>query len=152
MRPPRSIRQEHPRSLSRSTSADGIALRRVLSEHNPRAMVRIPAYRRRYPEIGSLMRGKSALLIGIVVGVVLGNTRQGRSAFRAAGERVSRLWNDSRVQQRVDDIQAQVKERVPVVGDEIAEAIDRVKPAPRTKPATSSGTDPLGGVGAANLG
>lgn len=95
------------------------------------------------------MRGKSALLVGIIIGVVLGNTRQARAAFRAAGERVAGVWQDSRVQDRINDIQAQLKERVPVVGDDIAEAIDRVKPA---KPAASTGTDPLGGVGSANLG
>jgi gas vesicle protein len=98
------------------------------------------------------MRGKSALLVGIIIGVVVGNTRQGRAAFRSVGERVSGIWQDRRVQERVDDIQAQLKERVPVVGDDIAEAIDRVKPAKTAKPPAASGTDPLGGVGAANLG
>jgi hypothetical protein len=104
------------------------------------------------PQIGFLMPGKAALLVGVVIGVIIGNTRQGRAAFRSAGERVSRAWNDTRVQQRVDDIQTQVKERIPVVGDDIAEAIDRVKPAAKQKSAASSGPDPLGGVGAANLG
>ena len=98
------------------------------------------------------MRGKSALLVGIIIGVVVGNTRQGRAAFRSVGERVSGIWQDRRVQERVEDIQAQLKERVPVVGDDIAEAIDRVKPAKSATSTPASGTDPLGGVGAANLG
>jgi hypothetical protein len=74
------------------------------------------------------MHGKNALVVGIIAGVVIGNTKQGREAFRAVADRASKLWADDRVQDRVGDLQKQVK-KVPVVGDDLSDAIDKAKPA-----------------------
>jgi len=74
------------------------------------------------------MRGTGALVVGIIAGVAIGNTKQGRAAFREVGKRLTTLWNDDRVQDRVSDLQSQVK-KVPVVGDDLSDAIDKAKPA-----------------------
>jgi len=73
------------------------------------------------------MRGTTALVVGIIAGVAIGNTKPGRDAFRAVGDRAATLWRDDRVQERVGDLQKQVK-KVPIVGDDLSDAIGRTKP------------------------
>ncbi len=82
------------------------------------------------------MHGKNALVVGLIAGVIIGNTKQGREAFRTVADRASKLWADDRVQDRVGDLQTQVK-KVPVVGENLSDAIDKAKPAQSERSTTT---------------
>ena len=73
------------------------------------------------------MRGRTLILLGVVAGVIIGNTPQGRKAYKEAGRRVAGLWRDPRVQARVDDLQKGVA-KVPGVGPDLAGFIDSARP------------------------
>jgi hypothetical protein len=60
------------------------------------------------------MRGKILLLAGVAVGYVLG-TRAGREKYNELVSTANKLWNDPRVQERVEQVQGFVKEKGPEV-------------------------------------
>jgi hypothetical protein len=66
------------------------------------------------------MRGKILLLVGLGVGYVLG-TRAGREQYEKIKDNAQKLWNDPRVQQRVDDVQGFVKDKAPEVADFVSD-------------------------------
>ncbi len=92
------------------------------------------------------MRGKILFVVGLGVGYVLG-TRAGREKYDQMKAAVEKLWNDPRVQKRVDDAQDFVKDKAPEVAEFLADGAKKVvaqvsgtkaptktpaKPAPRT--------------------
>jgi hypothetical protein len=72
------------------------------------------------------MNGKLVFAAGLAVGFVLG-ARQGRGAYDKLTARVQRTWNDPAVQRRVSDAQDVIREKVPVVGEKVSDAIDAAK-------------------------
>jgi len=62
------------------------------------------------------MRGKILFLTGLGVGYVLG-TKAGRERYTQIKHTASKLWNDPRVQQRVDQVEGFVKEKGPEVAE-----------------------------------
>lgn len=93
------------------------------------------------------MRGKILFVVGLGVGYVLG-TRAGREKYDQIKATVSKLWNDPRVQQRVDDAQEFVKDKAPDVAEFLADGAKKVvsqvsgakapAKAPARKPAAKS--------------
>lgn len=90
------------------------------------------------------MRGKILFVVGLGVGYVLG-TRAGREKYDQMKSAVMKLWNDPRVQQRVDDAQEFVKDKAPEVAEFLADGAKKVvaqvsgSKAPTTsKPASGS--------------
>lgn len=86
------------------------------------------------------MRAKGLLLIGALAGVVFAMTPQGRKVLDDVKQKATDAWARPDVQRTVSDVQDQVRS-VPVVGETIADAVDRVKPA--------GGTGGAGGPGLA---
>lgn len=62
------------------------------------------------------MRGKILFLTGLAVGYVLG-TRAGRERYIQIKRTAATLWNDPRVQHRVDQVEDFVKEKGPEVAE-----------------------------------
>jgi hypothetical protein len=60
------------------------------------------------------MRGKILLLAGVAVGYVLG-ARAGREKYNELVSTANKVWNDPRVQDRVEQVQGFVKEKGPEV-------------------------------------
>lgn len=93
------------------------------------------------------MRGKILFVVGLGVGYVLG-TRAGREKYDQMKAAVTKLWNDPRVQKRVDDAQEFVKEKAPEVAEFLADGAKKVvsqvsasAKEPAAKPSTAkSGT------------
>jgi len=75
------------------------------------------------------MGSRAGLLVGVIAGAIFATTPQGKKVIADVKERATDLWGRPNVQRRVSDVQATVRERVPVVGDDIADAIGRTKPA-----------------------
>jgi len=73
------------------------------------------------------MSARLFILVGVVAGVLLGNTEQGRKLYTEAGKRVAALWRDPRVQSRVGDIQDRVAD-VPVLGETASDFIKSTRP------------------------
>jgi len=73
------------------------------------------------------MSGKLLFLAGLAVGFVVG-ARQGRGAYERLKARASDLWGDPKVQRGVSRAQETIRDRVPVVGDKVADAVDAAKP------------------------
>lgn len=71
------------------------------------------------------MRGKILFVVGLGVGYVLG-TRAGREKYDQMKAAVSKLWNDPRVQKRVDDAQEFVKDKAPEVAEFLADGAKKV--------------------------
>ncbi|CAN5274387.1 hypothetical protein BH11ACT3_BH11ACT3_23550 [soil metagenome] len=86
------------------------------------------------------MNARALLLIGAIAGVIIGNTSQGRRAYKEAGRRVAELWRDPRVQSRVDDVEKGVRD-IPVVGDDVAGFIKSKRPAATETAAASTDSD-----------
>ena len=94
------------------------------------------------------VKGKILLLVGLGVGYVLG-TRAGRERYEQIKDAASKLWNDPRVQKRVDQAEDFVKDKAPEVAEFLADGAKNVvskvsgstppKPAAR-KPSTTSRT------------
>ena len=90
------------------------------------------------------MRGKLVLLLGVGIGYVLG-ARAGRERYDEMKRAVSKLWNDPRVQQQVQNVEEFAKDKAPDVVDFLGDTAKKVvqrkpaasKPAVR-KPAASS--------------
>lgn len=75
------------------------------------------------------MRGALPLLIiGAIAGAVFASTPQGKKVVGDVKKKAEDVWAQPNVQSTVSDIQGKVRD-VPVVGADIADAIDRVKPA-----------------------
>ena len=92
------------------------------------------------------MKGKILLLVGLGVGYVLG-TRAGRERYEQIKDAASKLWNDPRVQKRVDQAEDFVKDKAPDVAEFLADGAKTVvskvsgsKPPAARKPAASSTT------------
>jgi hypothetical protein len=71
------------------------------------------------------MRGKILFVVGLGVGYVLG-TRAGREKYDQMKAAVTKLWNDPRVQKRVDDAQEFVKDKAPEVAEFLADGAKKV--------------------------
>lgn len=93
------------------------------------------------------MKGKILLVVGVGIGYVLG-TRAGREKYDQMKAAAEKLWNDPRVQKRVDDAQDFVKDKAPEVAEFLSDGAKKVvsqvsgskAPAkrPAAKPASSS--------------
>ena len=76
------------------------------------------------------MRGRGLLLVGAIAGLVFAATPQGKKFIADATDKAQTLWKRPDVQKRVSDVQDAVRTNVPGgVGDTIADAIDKTKPA-----------------------
>lgn len=75
-----------------------------------------------------MMKSRGLLLVGALAGIVFAMTPQGRKVIDDVKEKALDAWGRPDVQRRVRDVQATVRERVPVVGDTLADAVDRVTP------------------------
>ncbi len=71
------------------------------------------------------MKGKILLAAGIGIGYVLG-TRAGREKYDKMKAALDTLWNDPRVQKRVDDAQEFVKDRAPDVAEFLADGAKKI--------------------------
>lgn len=67
------------------------------------------------------------VVVGVIAGIILGNTERGRRAYKEAGKLVAGFWRDPRVQARVEDIEQRVA-TVPVVGEDVAGFIKANRP------------------------
>lgn len=74
------------------------------------------------------MRGKGLLIIGAIAGLVFAATPQGRKVIDDVKDRATKAWGRPDVQRRVGDVSRTVRENVPVVGDDLADIIDRSRP------------------------
>ena len=87
------------------------------------------------------MKGKILLVVGLGIGYVLG-TRAGRARYDEMKAIAQKLWNDPRVQKRVDEAQDFVKDKAPEVAEFLADGAKKVvsqvsgSKAPARKPAT----------------
>lgn len=72
------------------------------------------------------MRGKTAFLVGGVIGYVLG-TRAGREQFERIAGRARRAWEDPRVQEKVADATQRatsfVQDVAPDLKEKVADAV-----------------------------
>jgi len=72
------------------------------------------------------MRGKTAFLVGGVIGYVLG-TRAGREQFERIAGQARRVWEDPRVQEKVADASQRatsfVQDVAPDLKDKVADAV-----------------------------
>lgn len=71
------------------------------------------------------MKGKILFVVGLGVGYVLG-TRAGREKYDQMKAAALRLWNDPRVQKRVDDAGDFVKDKAPEVAEFLADGAKKV--------------------------
>jgi hypothetical protein len=69
------------------------------------------------------------LLVGLIAGAILATTPQGRKVMDDAKKKATDMWSSPDVQKTVNDVQRQVRENVPVVGETIADGIEKTKPA-----------------------
>ena len=84
------------------------------------------------------MKGKILLVVGLGVGYLLG-TRAGRERYEQIKDAASKLWNDPRVQQRVDQAEDFVKDKAPEVAEFLADGAKTVvsKVSGSTPPTTT---------------
>ena len=72
------------------------------------------------------MRGKTAFLVGGVIGYVLG-TRAGREQFERVAGQARRVWEDPRVQEKVADASQRatsfVQDVAPDLKDKVTDAV-----------------------------
>jgi hypothetical protein len=71
------------------------------------------------------MKGKILFVVGLGVGYVLG-TRAGREKYDQMKSTALKLWNDPRVQKRVDDAGDFVKDKAPEVAEFLADGAKKV--------------------------
>ena len=85
------------------------------------------------------MKGKILLVVGLGVGYILG-TRAGRERYEQIKDAASKLWNDPRVQQRVDQAEDFVKDKAPEVAEFLADGAKTVvsKVSGSTPPKTAA--------------
>jgi hypothetical protein len=86
------------------------------------------------------VKGKILLLVGLGVGYVLG-TRAGRERYEQIKDAASKLWNDPRVKQRVDQAEDFVKDKAPEVAEYLADGAKTVvSKVSGSKPPTRTGS------------
>jgi hypothetical protein len=87
------------------------------------------------------VKGKILLVVGLGVGYLLG-TRAGRERYEQIKDAAGKLWNDPRVQQRVDQAEDFVKDKAPEVAEFLADGAKTVvsKVSGSTPPKSSSRT------------
>lgn len=89
------------------------------------------------------MKSKILLVVGLGIGYVLG-TRAGREKYDEMKAIAQKLWNDPRVQKRVDEAQDFVKDKAPEVAEFLADGAKKVvsqvtgSKAPERKPADTT--------------
>lgn len=71
------------------------------------------------------MRGKGLLLIGAIAGLVFAATPQGRKIIDDVKGKAMDAWGRPDVQSRVGDVSDTVRRKVPGVGDDLADIIDK---------------------------
>lgn len=72
------------------------------------------------------------IIIGAIAGAAIASTPQGRKTIDDLLKRGRTQWRQPGVQRFVSDAQDDIRAKVPVVGDTIADAIDKTKPATPT--------------------
>ena len=79
---------------------------------------------------GELGRGSfhRAWQLGAIAGAIFATTPQGRKTIADIRKKAANAWAQPNLQRRVSDGQTQVRDRVPFVGNDIADAIGRTKP------------------------
>lgn len=82
------------------------------------------------------MRGKILFVTGLGLGYLLG-TRAGRERYEQIKATAAKLWNDPRVQEKVDDVQEFVKDKAPEVAEFVSDSAKKVASQVRRKPAAS---------------
>jgi len=75
------------------------------------------------------MRGKALLFVGMIAGAIFATTPQGKKVIGDVRKNVSAAWSRPDVQRTVSNVEDTVRTRVPVVGENIADAIAKAKPA-----------------------
>jgi hypothetical protein len=85
------------------------------------------------------VKGKILLVVGLGVGYLLG-TRAGRERYEQIKDAASKLWNDPRVKQRVDQAEDFVKDKAPEVAEFLADGAKNVvsKVSGSTPPKTAT--------------
>jgi hypothetical protein len=85
------------------------------------------------------VKGKILLVVGLGVGYLLG-TRAGRERYEQIKDAASKLWNDPRVKQRVDQAEDFVKDKAPEVAEFLADGAKTVvsKVSGSTPPKTTT--------------
>lgn len=76
-----------------------------------------------------MMKSRGLLLLGALAGIVFAMTPQGRKVIDDVKDKALDAWGRPDVQRRVSDVQSTVRKNVPVVGETLADAVDRVKPS-----------------------
>lgn len=71
------------------------------------------------------MRGKILFAAGLAVGYVFG-TRAGKERYEQLKNAANGFWNDPRVQQRVDQVEDFVKDKVPEVAEFVSDGAKKV--------------------------
>lgn len=94
------------------------------------------------------MNGKILLLVGGAIGYVIG-ARQGRAAYDRLAAQAQRIWENPDLQRTVTKAQTFAKEKVPVVGEMVSDAIDNVKPEGGGSGSSGSGSSGSGSTGSA---
>lgn len=96
------------------------------------------------------MRGKILILTGLAVGYVLG-ARAGRERYEEIKNAATKLWNDPRVQTKVDAVEDFAKEKGPEVAEFLSDNAKKVvsqvsgkKSESATKPAASKSSKTAG--------
>jgi hypothetical protein len=91
------------------------------------------------------MQGKLLLVAGLAVGYVLG-ARRGREGYDKLKRQASETWRSPNVQRTVSSAQQFAKDKIPVVGDAISDAVKKVNDA-ATESAGTTGTTGTGTTG-----
>lgn len=71
------------------------------------------------------MRGKILILTGLAVGYVLG-ARAGKERYEEIKNAAAKLWNDPRVQTKVEAVEDFAKDKAPEVADFISDNAKKV--------------------------
>jgi hypothetical protein len=92
------------------------------------------------------VKGKILLVVGLGVGYLLG-TRAGRERYEQIKDAASKLWNDPRVQRRVDQAEDFVKDKAPEVAEYLADGAKTVvaKASGSTAPKSTTTRTPTSG-------
>jgi hypothetical protein len=85
------------------------------------------------------MRGKILFAAGLGVGYVLG-TRAGRERYEQIKTASARLWNDPRVQERVEQAEDFVKDKAPEVAGFVSDGAKKIVGGITGRSATTSST------------
>jgi hypothetical protein len=89
------------------------------------------------------MYGKVLLVAGLAVGYVLGS-RRGREGYEKLKRQASETWRNPNVQRTVSQAQKFAQEKIPVVGDAISGAVDKVNDAAGAESTSSTGASGAG--------